>query len=154
MSPPTIKGKGKAKKAAPTNATKNGESVITPKGSKKRGSEDMTADADNEETPAKKAKGPKKGTARAVKKSAAKDLEEEDGGTVEEANSKGKGKAKAKPKAKAAPKNKAVIEDEVEDEAVSQDATNDLQQDEGVFDPELVAGQDEGLTDMKFEEEV
>ena len=152
MSPPTIKGKGKAKKAAPTNATKNGESINTPNGGKKRGSEDMTTDADNEETPAKKAKGAKKGTAKTVKKTAAKDQEEDHDGSVEEATGKGKGKAKTKPKAKAAPKMKAVTEDEPG--LATLQNPSDLQLDDHVFDPELVGVGEEGMTEMKFEEEV
>ena len=152
MSPPTAKGKGKGKKAAPTNATKTGESVNTPNGGKKRGSDDMTADADNEETPAKKAKGAKKGTAKTVKKTAAKDQGEENDSPVEEANGKGKGKAKAKPKAKAAPKMKAV--NEAEPGLAGLQNPSDLQLDEHVFDPELVGVGEEGMTEMKFEEEV
>ena len=62
-----------AKKARAKRGTKATAEV--PVRAKKRGSQDMTADADDEETPVKKPRVNKKGTAKVVKKSAVKEEE-------------------------------------------------------------------------------
>lgn len=147
ISPKTVKGNAKAKKATPTN----GNAV---NGSKKRGSEDATADADNEGTPAKKPKVTKKGTAKVQKKAVVKAREEkvtdEEGGSEEEKVAKPKPKSRTK----AAPKSKSVAQKDQEPEVPAVEDTVGENHFEEAFDPELVGGQEDGMTEMKFEEEV
>ena len=125
----------------------------------------MDAEADNEETPVKKTKVTKKGTAKQVKKPAMKPREEvvtdEAGSGDEEAENV---KPKPKAKAKAAPKSKPAAggKKKAQGEKAKMDAVADIEE---AFDPELAGDEmfgatlgngkdDDEMTEMKFEEEV